>query len=230
MIDCTEMGADVWRVQLRTPAGKLLRHHAGQYLLLERDDGESSAFSIASAPNEARELELQILAREQSSIALVEHLRLNRIARVKAPLGDCHVAQLPQRPLILIAAGTGLAQMQSIIEDCLARGFDHAIHLYWGVREASDFYQAPYWESWTSRPNLYLHKVVSDDAAWPGRQGLLPQAVSADLTSLGDYEVFVSGSPSMVYATLDTLVAAGMPEQNMHADVFSYAPRKALGE
>ncbi|UAW98593.1 2Fe-2S iron-sulfur cluster binding domain-containing protein [Halopseudomonas nanhaiensis] len=230
VVDCIDLGADVWQVKLRTPAGKPLRHHAGQYLLLERDDGESSAFSIASAPNDDRELELQILAREQSAIALVEHLRRNRIARVKIPLGDCHVAQLPQRSLILIAAGTGLAQMQSIIENCLARGFDRAIHLYWGVREAADFYQAPFWESWATRPNLYLHQVVSDDAAWPGRQGLLPQAVSADLSSLGDYEVFVSGSPPMVYATLDSLVAAGMPEQNMHADVFAYAPREALGE
>ncbi|SDT21455.1 CDP-4-dehydro-6-deoxyglucose reductase [Halopseudomonas xinjiangensis] len=230
VVDCTDIGAGVWRVLLRTPAGKPLRHHAGQYLLLERDDGESSAFSIASAPNDNRELELQILAREQSTIALVEHLRRNRIARIKVPLGDCHVGQLPDKPLILIAAGTGLAQMQSIIEDCLARGFDRAIHLYWGVREATDFYQAPFWNSWANQPNLYLHQVVSDDAAWPGRQGLLPQAVSADLTSLGEYEVFVSGSPPMVYATLDTLVAAGMPEQRMRADVFSYAPREALGE
>lgn len=230
LIDCTDIGADVWRVRLRVPAGKPLRHHAGQYLLLERDDGEASAFSIASAPNTERELELQILAREQSAIALVEHIRRNRLARVKVPMGDCHVARLPARPLVLIAAGTGLAQMQSIIEDCLARGFEQAIHLYWGVREAADFYDTPFWEHWAQQPNLYLHRVVSDDAAWPGRQGLLPQAVCADLATLAEYEFFVSGSPPMVYATLDTLVAAGMPEENMRADVFAYAPREALGE
>jgi len=37
--------------------------------------------------------------------------------------------------------------------------------------------------------------------------------------------VYGSGSPAMIYATLDALVEAGMDAHQMRADVFAYAPR-----
>ncbi len=221
-----DLGGDVWRLRLRAPAGKRINFHPGQYLLLEREDEQLSAFSIASTPSEERVIELHILTREQQTLAMVEQIRRERLARLKLPFGDCHLAHLPPGPLVLIAAGTGLAQMQSLIEHCRHLGFTPPIHLYWGVREEADFYQAPYWAEWEKMPNLFMHKVVSDDPAWTGRQGLLPAAVIEDLgVDLSPYHVIASGSPPMVYGTLDALVAAGMPAANMHADVFAYAPR-----
>lgn len=225
VVVCEPMGSDVWRVLLRMPAGKPLRYHAGQYLLLTRPDGEASAFSIASAPHEGRDLELHILGREPTTCALIEQLRSERIARVQIPLGDCHLAQLPDRPIVLIAAGTGLSQMQSMVQHLLNIGFPHQLHLYWGVRHGDELYQAAHWESWTQNSKLVLHQIVSDHPEWAGRQGLLHQAINQDLGDLSQYEFYVSGSPNMVYATLDALVAAGMPAEQMHADVFSYAPR-----
>ncbi|PZQ35580.1 MAG: CDP-6-deoxy-delta-3,4-glucoseen reductase, partial [Ectopseudomonas oleovorans] len=118
VVECQEVGGDVFRVCLRTPAGKAPRYHAGQYLLLQRPDGEMAAFSLASAPHAGRELELHILAREDSSITLLEHLRSTGMARVQMPYGDTHLADLPDGPLVLIAAGTGMGQMHSLIEHC----------------------------------------------------------------------------------------------------------------
>lgn len=227
VVDIQDLGGDVCRLLLRTPAGKPLRYHAGQYLLLERFDGELSAFSIASAPHKERLLELHILVREQNTVALVEHIRQQGMARIKAPLGDCSLPRLPVRPLLLIAAGTGLAQIQSLTQYCLQQGFTQPIHLYWGVRQPEDFYQAPHWDHWQQQPNVYLHKVVSDAPDWSGRQGMLPEAVCEDLAELADYEIFLCGSPAMVYGTLDALLAAGAVEAQIHSDVFAYAPREA---
>lgn len=225
LIDAAALNADVWRIRLRMPAGKPLRYHPGQYLLLERPDDEVSAFSIASAPHEGRILELHIQARDQSTIALVEHLRREGIARIRAPFGDCCLPRPPERPLVLVAAGTGLAQIQSLVEYCLAQEVSVPLHVYWGVRLAEDFYEAPYWQRWEQDSRMYLHRVVSDDAGYPGRQGLLTQAILEDLTELDSYDFYVSGSPGMVYGTLDALVAAGMPAERMASDVFAYAPR-----
>ena len=41
--------------------------------------------------------------------------------------------------------------------------------------------------------------------------------------------IYASGSPSMVYGTLDALVVAGMDPHQMRADVFAYAPGKLSG-
>ncbi|MCO8162589.1 CDP-6-deoxy-delta-3,4-glucoseen reductase [Pseudomonas sp. 21LCFQ010] len=223
--ECVAVGGDVWRIGLRTPAGKLPRYHAGQYLMIERDGGGKSAFSLASAPHSGRDLQLHVLVREAGARALLEQLQRDGIARVELPLGDTHLAELPDGPLVLIAAGTGMAQMHSLIEHCRANGFKHPVHLYWGVRRPEDFYGIEHWEQWQSLPNLYLHKVVSDLCGWDGRCGLLHEAVREDIADLSGVYVYASGSPAMVYATLDALVEAGMDARHMRADVFAYAPR-----
>jgi CDP-4-dehydro-6-deoxyglucose reductase len=184
VLACEAVGGDVWRVRLLAPAGKKVRYHAGQYLLIERQDGGKSALSLASAPQSGRELELHILGRENSALDLLQQLRERGLARVQLPFGDTHLAELPDGPLLLIAAGTGMAQMHSLIEDCRARGFEHSIHLYWGARRPEDFYAVRNWEAWRDQANITLHQVVSDVSDWQGRSGLLHQAICEDFSDL----------------------------------------------
>ncbi|WP_426143683.1 CDP-6-deoxy-delta-3,4-glucoseen reductase [Pseudomonas sp. DWP3-1-2] len=223
--ECVEVGGDVWRIGLRAPAGKPPRYHAGQYLMIHRDNGEKSAFSLASAPESGRDLQLHVLVREASAQSLIEQLQRNTMANVELPFGDTHLAELPDGPLVLIAAGTGMAQMQSLIEHCRIKGFHHPVHLYWGVRRPDDFYEIQHWDEWKKLPNLFLHKVVSDLCGWEGRCGMLHEAVCSDIADLSAVHVYASGSPAMIYATLDALVSAGMSAHQMRADVFAYAPR-----
>ena len=103
LTECSEMGGDVWRVRLRAPAGKPPRYYAGQYVMLERESGEKSAFSLASAPHAGRDLELHVLVREDSARRLIEQLQRNAMIRVEMPFGDTHLSQLPDGPLVLIA-------------------------------------------------------------------------------------------------------------------------------
>lgn len=225
VLELADVGGDVCRMRLRAPAGRLPRYHAGQYLLLQRDDGEWAAFSLASAPHMGRDLELHVLTREDSARQLVEQLRRTRLARVQMPFGDTHLAELPDGPLVLLAAGTGMAQMHSLIEHCRATGFRHPLHLYWGVRQSEDFYQLQHWADWERQPGLHLHKVVSESCTSDSRCGLLHEAVCQDFPDLKPLHVYASGSPAMIYGTLDALVEAGMDAHQMRADVFAYAPR-----
>ncbi len=202
-----------------------LRKLTCQLSFCEEVGGDSAAFSLASAPHAGRDLELHILAKEDSAVALIAQLQRERLARIQLPFGDAHLAELPDGPLVLIAAGTGMSQMHSLIEHCRAAGFAHPVHLYWGVRRPEDFYRLPHWTEWEGLPNLFLHRVVSDLCGWEGRCGLLHEAVREDFADLSSLHVYASGSPAMVYATLDALVEAGMDAHQMRADVFAYAPR-----
>ena len=189
------------------------------------NSGEQSAFSLASAPHSGRDLELHVLVREDSARRLLAQLQRNEMVRLELPFGDTHLSELPDGPLVLIAAGTGMAQMHSLIEHCRAQGFKHPVHVYWGVRRPEDFYTLEAWDTWQQIPNLFLHKVVSDLCGWEGRCGLLHEAVCEDISDLSAVHVYASGSPTMIYATLDALVRAGMDAHQMRADVFAYAPR-----
>ena len=118
-----------------------------------------------------------------------------------------------------------MGQMHSLIEHCRSKGFPYPVHLYWGMRRPEDFYELKHWDEWKTLPNLHLHKVVSDLCGWEGRCGMLHEAVCEDFADLKSIQVYASGSPNMVYSTLDALVVAGMDAHQMRADVFAYAPR-----
>lgn len=223
--DIEHMGADVYRLKMQLGQMPPQPHAAGQYLLLAGHCGEFYPFSIASAPQQLPELELHVQARDNAVVGLLQQLREQPLARVKFPQGEVKLDLHDPRPLLLIAAGTGLAQMHSIMEACRLQDSQVPIHLYWGARTEDDFYRVAAADSWRKMPNVCMHKIVSEDADWHGRSGLLYEAVCHDLPDLSGYRVFVSGSPNMVYATLDALVAAGLDEAQVQADAFSYAPR-----
>lgn len=226
-INC--LGAEVYEVCLQLPADMKVEYQAGQYLLLAAQTGEFSPYSIASAPAEGDRLRLQILATNAPPMKLLAELQRDKVARVQLPFGDVHADLADARPLLLIAAGTGMSQMHSIIEQARKLGSATPIHLYWGTREVQGFYWLAAWSKWEQMENVQLHKVVSHDDSWEGRSGLLYEAVIKDMPDLAGYRVITSGSPAMVYGTLDALVEHGMQPEQMQADVFSYAPRPAQG-
>lgn len=224
-INC--LGADVHEVIFQLPQDAQVEYQPGQHLLLASLAGEFSPFSIASAPEEAAggRLRVQILAVQAEPMRLLAELQRDKKARIQLPFGDVCVDVNDPAPLLLIAAGTGMAQVHSILEQARHQGSTTKIHLYWGAREMAAFYWVAAWAGWEAMPNVQLHKVVShDDEAGEGN-ALLYEAVIRDMPDLSGYRVIASGSPAMVYGTLDALVEHGMQPEQMQADAFSYAPR-----
>ncbi|MCL6416135.1 2Fe-2S iron-sulfur cluster-binding protein [Aestuariirhabdus sp. Z084] len=225
---------DVYRVKLLAPAGTLPEFYAGQYLMLELEDGQQCPFSIASAPVQlanSRELELHIQHAADSEISdrILQQVQQRSVVRIHLPQGNCHLQNIPQTPLVFLAAGTGFAQMKGMIEHCLDQQHLLPLHLYWGVRKVEHFYLSELPHRWAQQKSVTFHPVVSDDkdADWDGRSGALHHAVVEDLTELKGAHFYICGSPQMVYASTDDLVAAGVPEDHIHSDVFDYAPREA---
>lgn len=222
------LGGGVRRVILELP--EPVDFHAGQYLEIHLP-AKTCPFSIASAPSRKDQLELHVRPTPDSddSIQIEALLDSESELTIDIPQGKCFVTEAPAGPLYLIAASTGVTQMKSIIEHLLPRGLDHPVYLYWGVLSRQDLYLSDLCREWEAADShFHFIPVVSGevDDSWQGRRGLVGQAALEDITSAADISVIVSGSPAMVYATLDAFVARGMPQENMRSDVFSYAPRK----
>lgn len=200
---------------------------AGQYLMLDVGDG-AFPFSIANAPNQ-KTLSLHIKPTPDSSDSdkIERFLSSNPAsASVQYPLGDCCLKHLPDHPLILIAASTGITQMKSMLDWLIEKTFAHPIHLYWGVLTPEELYLQHELEAAAAEHQVYYTPVVSQMIEhWHGRTGLVGEAVTDDIAQLNAYKIFVSGSPAMVYGTLDHFVEKGFQPENMQSDVFSYAPR-----
>lgn len=235
-----KLNHDVYRVRLSMPetaATASAQPHAfcaGQYLDIILPDGKQASFSIGSAPDHGREIELHIrhVADSEMSNAIVEHLLNKPTVEIEIPKGDSvlRASQVnPETRFIMAAASTGFAQIKSAVEHLLANQCGNAIYVYWGARVEEDMYLEALPQQWAAEhPNVHFIPVVSEpekSPGWNGRVGLLPEAVLEDFADFDNVEIFVSGSPAMVYALLDACEGKGFKEENMHSDVFAYAPR-----
>nr|WP_255537724.1 hypothetical protein [Motiliproteus sp. SC1-56] len=129
--------------------------------------------------------------------------------------------------LILVAAGTGFAQMKAIIESVIESGLENPVWLYWGSRTPDLFYARELAESWAEAlPSLQFIPVVSElTVGWLGRTGLVHHAVLEDFEDLAEARVYLCGSPQMVYAAEDDFMTRGLRPDRIFSDVFAYAPR-----
>ncbi|MCP4598429.1 FAD-binding oxidoreductase, partial [Neptuniibacter sp.] len=231
-----KLNSDVYRIRLKMPATASMsaEFYAGQYLDILLPDGKQASFSIGSAPDQGRDLELHIRHMPESDIsnAIISYLQESKTVEIEIPKGDCYLQAHKigsDTRLILAAASTGFAQVTSVVEHLLANQFGNQIHIYWGARVEEDMYLEKLPMQWAAEhPHVHFEPVVSEpekSPGWTGRTGLLPEAVLEDFADFDDVEIFASGSPAMVYALLDACEERGFVEEKMHSDVFAYAPR-----
>ena len=99
--------------------------------------------------------------------------------------------------------------------------------LYWGARAKRDLYLPDLPGSWQqSSRNFTFIPVLSEpapDDAWPGRTGLVHQAVLDDFADLSGYQVYACGAPAMIDAARATSRrSAALPPDEFFADSFTY--------
>ena len=233
-----KLNHDVYRVRLHLPptASHAVEYYAGQYLNILLPNGKQASFSIASAPDMGRDVELHIrhIPESEMSSAVVDHVMNNASVEVEMPHGDCFVKATEMKDdttLILAAASTGFAQVKSMVEHLLANQHHNPIHIYWGVRSAEDFYLDDLPEQWArEHTHVQMTRVVSEPDTspdWQGRTGLLPEAVLEDFSSFENTLMVGAGSPGMVYALQDACEVEGLKPEQLISDVFAYAPRPA---
>jgi len=229
VVNVRPMNHDVYRVELQLPRRRELRFHAGQYLSINLPDTEPCYFSIASSPTEPH-LVLHIQASPDwvSAQKVVDALTRGDSVTLDAPFGKACLAAAPNKPLILVAAGTGFAQIKSMVDYLRGTSVSQPIALFWGVRHHEDMYLRSLAQQWAQDwPGFSFIPIVGDDddSDWSGHHEQLTRTVLATGMNWQSVDVFASGSPAMVYSLMDALMETGLPEQAFFSDVLEYAPR-----
>lgn len=230
VVDVRSISHDVYRVELQLPRRRELSFHAGQYLSVNLPDAEPCYFSIASSPAEQNiELHIQATPDWVSAQKVIDALTAGGEVTLELPHGKACLATVPDKPMLLVAAGTGFAQMKSLVDYLRSTDYNQPVRLFWGVRRQEDMYLRSLAQQWQQEwPPFTFLPVVGDDEDndWGGHHDQLVRAVLASGMDLGNVEVHASGSPTMVYTLMDALIDAGLPEQAFFSDVLEYAPRK----
>lgn len=227
---------DVMVLRLQLPASDTFQYHAGQYVEFLLRDGDRRSYSMANAPHTqgaAPSLELHV--RHMPGGKFTDHvfgtMKEKDILRIEGPYGSFYLREDSNKPMVLLASGTGFAPIKAVIEHMQFKNIQREATLYWGGRRPADLYQSTWIEARLAEmPNLHYVPVVSNalpDDAWTGRTGFVHEAVLQDLPDLSGHEVYACGAPIVVEsARRDYVEKAGLPEEAFFADSFTSAADK----
>lgn len=226
----TRAAPDVMIVELKLPASERLQFLAGQYLDILLKDGKRRAFSLANAPHDDAYLQLHIRLVEGGQFT--EHvfttMQERDIVRLNGPHGSFFMREDSDKPMLLVAGGTGFAPIKAVVEHAIAEKCKRPMTIYWGGRQRIDLYLLQLAEQWAAgHDHLRFIPVLSESApedAWAGRSGLVHQAAMADFPDLSGHQVYVCGAPAMVAAARrDFIGQCKLPDNEFFADSFDFA-------
>ena len=225
---CDRLSGDIIRLRLGLPGTERFRFLAGQYIDILMRGGKRRSFSLANAPHEDQRLELHIRYYEGGLFSeyAFHELREKALLHIEGPLGR-FTLQRADRPMIMIAGGTGFAPIKSLVEHAIENEDKRAIKLYWGARGEPDLYLDELPRRWAAQyDHIDYIPVLSDSGqqnGWPGKTGFVHEAVLADHDDLSEYDVYTCGPPPMIKAVLASLPARGLDKTRLFSDSFESA-------
>jgi CDP-4-dehydro-6-deoxyglucose reductase len=227
----TRAAPDVAIVMMQLPANDPPRYHAGQYIEFILRDGSRRSYSMANAPHTqgdrpSVELHIRHMPGGKFTDQVFTTLKEKDILRMEGPFGSFFLREDSDKPMVLLASGTGFAPIKAILEEMRFKGIARPAVLYWGCRSREDLYLHDWVLDFASQmPQLRYVPVLSDPRdsdTWTGRTGFVHHAVMADFPDLSAYQVYACGAPVMVEsAQRDFVERCGLPPEEFLADSFT---------
>jgi ferredoxin-NADP reductase len=201
-------------IELPGWSGHLPGQHVDVRLTAANGYSTERSYSIASAPEPGRvELTVQRLPDGEVSPYLTETLQPGYPFELRGPIGGWFVWDpASPGPVLLVAGGSGVVPLMSMIRSRAAAGSHAPFQLLYSVRGPADaLYAAELAERQRRAGGLRIDYVYTRTVpdGWPHRPGRLTAAM---LPRADDHEppaVFVCGPTGFVEAVANLLIQAG---------------------
>lgn len=140
---------------------------------------------------------------------------------VTGPLGSFYLREA-QRPLLMLAGGTGLAPFLSMLEVLACRDAPPPTHLVYGVTRDADLVLVEALKAYAARvPGFAFTTVVADAASSHPRIGWVTQHLPDQALNGGDVDIYLCGPPPMVDAVQRHLDTMGLQPASFHYEKFT---------
>jgi len=225
---------DVAVIGLRLPMNENFRFLAGQYIDLLLKDGKRRSYSLATRPDPGGVTALEIHVRHTPGGLFTDHvfakLKVRDLLRFEGPLGSFYLREDSDKPIVMVASGTGFAPIKAICEYAFEKKASRPMTLYWGCRAKRDLYTLEVPAKW-QYPGFKFVPVLSDptpECEWTGRTGFVHRAVMEDFADMSGVQVYACGAPVVIEAARrDFAAQCGLPADEFYADSFLTEADKA---
>ena len=227
----TQLTHDIKGVKLILPERETIKFKAGQYVQFHTKpyakvkESVFRAYSIASVPSDQKAIELIIRKVPEGVCTTYVHEALNEgdTATISGPYGDFYLRG-DCSELIMIAGGSGLAPIRSIVFDVLEKGLDLQMHFFFGAVTKKDlYYLDELGQLAEEHDNFNFIPALSGpepEDNWEGETGLITEVVDKYVESADGKEAYLCGSPGMINACLNVLSKKGLSEDKIFYDKF----------
>ncbi|MEX1057135.1 MAG: FAD-binding oxidoreductase [Natronospirillum sp.] len=212
-------------LRLAVPAQVEFKFKAGQYIDILLRTGERRSYSIANAENQDGQLELHIKVLEggKFSNAALDKLKPRTVLKIEGPFGSFNLDQKSNKPIVMLATGTGLAPILSILRTHQNALEGRKVDVFWGLRTLDQFYLPSVISQWEQEfPNIALYPVLSQPSDdWQGLSGYVQDHARQQSPDLSNHQVYACGNAQMTEAARKLLTtSANLPEAEYFSDAF----------
>jgi ferredoxin-NADP reductase len=208
-----------------------LGHRAGQHVdvRLTAEDGYQAqrSYSIASAPEDPRvTITVELLPDGEVSSYLVEELRVGDLVELRGPIGGYFVWEARMGgPLLLVAGGSGIAPMMSMLRHREASGASVGARLLYSSRSWEDVIyrdELQRLSAGANGPQVFHTLTRSQPAGWEGYARRVDGTMLAETAWPASSEpmAFVCGPTPFVESVADSLVLIGYPTNSVKTERF----------
>ena len=229
VIDLTD---DIKEVQLKILGDEEgITFKPGQYVQLKipkyemTQESEYRAYSVASSSEMSRDLELLITKVDEGAVSTYVHdyMKQGEELTINGPYGDFYL-QDSEKDIILIATGSGLAPLLSILHQIEKEKITRKTTLFFGARKVKDLLYYDELKAFEERlPDFTYTPTLSrstEEDQWQGEKGRVTDLIERYIPEKADVEVYICGSPAMVESCDELLKKKGIPGENIFYDKF----------
>jgi ferredoxin-NADP reductase len=204
-----------------------LGHRAGQHLdvRLTADDGYTAerSYSIAAAPGEPVAITVERLEGGEVSPYLTEELRAGDKLELRGPIGGYFVWEPGDGgPLMLLAGGSGVVPLRSILRHRRRSGSDVPARLLYSARTLPDVIYRGELDQGHDETQVIYTLTRSQPPGWNGHTGRIDQALLTQAAWAAETNplAFICGPTSFVETAAAGLVSLGYPPERVKTERF----------
>jgi ferredoxin-NADP reductase len=202
-------------------------HRAGQHLdvRLTAEDGyiAEREYSIASAPGEPPAITVERLEDGEVSPYLTGELRAGDELELRGPVGGYFVWEPGDgAPLMLLAGGSGVVPLRSILRHRQRTGSDVPARLLYSARMLLDVIYRDELHQHHDGVQVSYTLTRSQPAGWTGYTGRINQALLTEVAWPAEARplAYICGPTSFVETAASGLVALGYPPERVKTERF----------
>jgi len=201
----------------------------GQYMDIKVPGTEvTRSFSMAntsSKENGRLEFVIKVYPGGVFSSLIDERLTAGDRLELTGPFGVFTLRDAPDRDLVFVGGGAGLAPILALLRSMAERGIARKAVFYYGARTARDLCFVEEIQALREKlPDFRFVPALSEPAdgeQWDGEVGFVTDVLRRHEVDLRGAHAYLCGPPPMVEAAMPLLAQLGTPEKHIYFDKFT---------